>query len=680
VGDEDVEWSLARVSAAATITQIRRNSTDSAWELDFRTAEPYSQDGFLGQIKSLGVYKNKHIPEVYLSASLEQRRALFAGLMDTDGSVTDNNKTPQCEYSSSDPALAESFHQLARSLGIKTTMKVRATKRKDNYRFLFTCPFNPFQMPRKAEAWRPPSSKRHELMSITSIKRVPSVPTRCINIESEDGVYLVGKLFTPTHNTVLEVRELAGLFMLHEGLIVHTAQQFSTSEEHMQRLVSTIENTPALDKHVLSLKSSNGKESITLKPTKTIIFGSEGRKVRPSVKPRLKFMARSKAAARGFAGVTTLVWDESMILDGEAVAAQFPIITAAPNNNPQLWLTGSSGLPDSFELAARRRHIHRDDKTIFGAEWAITPHDETCPRDRTRGRRLNDYIVCDNPLHDDRDDPRSTAKANPAYNIRLSPKTLTAELNGMDANLVKYDRERLGVGEWPAEEEAWSVISEDMWKSLTFKGSWEDLGEMTKPVALAVDVAENGSAASIAACWVRRNPLYKPLEHAAEISTKEEREAAAQPREHFILEIPKGCAREGTDWVLPELDRLRKKYKAAAVVVPRSGPAAALIDATEKLGMHEKVFIKATAGEEAAAYAFMMQGCREKTFMHMGRDKNSKLWYAVGRGEKRISGDGGFSWSRRDSDSDITPITAACLALWACNKKRRSYDLAKSYA
>jgi hypothetical protein len=31
---------------------------------------------------------------------------------------------------------------------------------------------------------------------------------------------------------------------------------------------------------------------------------------------------------------------------------------------------------------------------------------------------------------------------------------------------------------------------------------------------------------------------------------------------------------------------------------------------------------------------------------------------------KRQIGDSGFGWSRKDSESDITPVTAATLALW----------------
>jgi hypothetical protein len=94
---------------------------------------------------------------------------------------------------------------------------------------LWTPAFNPFAMPRKAERWRPPLSRRHEVMSITSIKQVPSEPVRCLEVDSPDHVFLVGRNFTPTHNCCLEVRELAGLFLFGESMLIHTAHELLSS-------------------------------------------------------------------------------------------------------------------------------------------------------------------------------------------------------------------------------------------------------------------------------------------------------------------------------------------------------------------------------------------------------------------------------------------------------------------
>lgn len=48
----------------------------------------YMGNGSLSTVlRELGLAGNKHIPDVYLHASIDQRRALLAGLMDTDGYV-----------------------------------------------------------------------------------------------------------------------------------------------------------------------------------------------------------------------------------------------------------------------------------------------------------------------------------------------------------------------------------------------------------------------------------------------------------------------------------------------------------------------------------------------------------------------------------------------------------------
>jgi intein/homing endonuclease len=54
--------------------------------------------GLQAQLKQLGIYKNKHIPREYLEASIDQRKDLLKGLMDTDGNVS---KEGQCFFAQS---------------------------------------------------------------------------------------------------------------------------------------------------------------------------------------------------------------------------------------------------------------------------------------------------------------------------------------------------------------------------------------------------------------------------------------------------------------------------------------------------------------------------------------------------------------------------------------------------
>jgi hypothetical protein len=62
---------------------------------------------------------------------------------------------------------------------------------------------------------------------------------------------------------------------------------------------------------------------------------------------------------------------------------------------------------------------------------------------------------------------------------------------------------------------------------------------------------------------------------------------------------------------------------------------------------------------------------RRKPLVHPVQEKAAALYRAVGTAETRLVGDGGKTWSRRDSESDITPATSANLAAWGLNKKLR---------
>ena len=71
---------------------------------------------------------NKSIPDDYLYSSVEDRWALFQGLMDTDGSI-DNKGC--CSFSTTSDKLAQQMRQLCLSLGLKVS--VRLDERMDKY-------------------------------------------------------------------------------------------------------------------------------------------------------------------------------------------------------------------------------------------------------------------------------------------------------------------------------------------------------------------------------------------------------------------------------------------------------------------------------------------------------------------------------------------------------------------
>ncbi len=294
---------------------------------------------------------------------------------------------------------------------------------------------------------------------------------------------------------------------------------------------AVFDDQPALRKRVKRISGSHGEEAIELFPKPTLIFGPGRKQVTKRIAGRLRFLARSKGSGRGFS-CDCLVYDEAMILSEDQVAASLPTMSARPN--PQIWYAGSAGSEDSFQFAAVRRRIVGNTCDMCGAEWSINPHNEDCTVDELTGRETNYFIVCDK--HDDRDVPESWAKANPGYGYRISERfTRNTEMANMPPH--KFDVERLGVGDWPQPEAPWSVISEIAWRKLAV--SREDCGFPVQPIVFGIDIDEDGRSATIHAAW--DHPGSKRV----------------------VLEIPKGCSRQGSDWVLDRAHELYRKWSPA---------------------------------------------------------------------------------------------------------------------
>src|SRR5262249_4542328 len=67
-------------------------------------------------LRNLGVLGSKHIPAEYLRAAEPQRRALLAGLLDTDGTAT---RFGSVQFAVTSRRLAEDFRELVTSLGYR---------------------------------------------------------------------------------------------------------------------------------------------------------------------------------------------------------------------------------------------------------------------------------------------------------------------------------------------------------------------------------------------------------------------------------------------------------------------------------------------------------------------------------------------------------------------------------
>ncbi|MEO3927423.1 replicative DNA helicase [Micromonosporaceae bacterium B7E4] len=173
-----------------------------------RCAECHRRYGsFVGALRALGVLDNKHLPVAYLRASEAQRRALLAGLMDTDGTVA---PTGDLQYTSTSHRLALDVRELVVSLGYCCTIATRRVRSRGEetstaYTVNFSTPDEIFRLGRKREAHRDRRRATDTSGSgaryVVAVRPVPSVPVRCVTVDNADHLYLAGRSMIPTHNS-----------------------------------------------------------------------------------------------------------------------------------------------------------------------------------------------------------------------------------------------------------------------------------------------------------------------------------------------------------------------------------------------------------------------------------------------------------------------------------------------
>jgi hypothetical protein len=157
------------------------------------------------QLKECNLFKNKHIPDIYLHSSYEQRLALLQGLMDTDGCCL---KTGLIEYCTVLPNLASQIQELISSLGIKSTLHCNESwlydKRcQDRFRIKVITKLPIFKLKRKLKNLKKSNNQctRNTHRYIVKVESISPIPMRCITVDSPSHLFLVTRSFIATHNT-----------------------------------------------------------------------------------------------------------------------------------------------------------------------------------------------------------------------------------------------------------------------------------------------------------------------------------------------------------------------------------------------------------------------------------------------------------------------------------------------
>lgn len=245
--------------------------------------------------------------------------------------------------------------------------------------------------------------------------------------------------------TILEARELAGLFLFGEELILHSAHEFKTASDAFRRIAATVQDNRQFSRHVKRIRTANGSEMIELK-------GGQ----------RLRFVARSAGSGRGFSA-DVVILDEAYELGDKEMEALLPTLSARPN--PQVWYASTAGGPMSVQLGRiRERGLRGGDRSLAFFEWSAAEDD-------------------------DPSDPAVWAKANPGLGIRISEEYVRREQATLSVD--GFARERLSVGDYPVDGGA--QVRAEQWAACEDRAS-----QIDGPVALAFAVERDGSTAAIA--------------------------------------------------------------------------------------------------------------------------------------------------------------------------------------
>jgi len=200
------------------------------------------------ELRTLGVLGNKHIPPPYMRASVSQRRALLAGILDTDGTVT---AAGGVQLAVTSQALAEDVRELVLSLGYRCSISTKRVKGRTEasstcYMVNFTTSDDVFRLGRKQTLQKERLRhypQRARWRYIKDVRRVPSVPVRCVQVDSPDRLYLAGRSMIPTHNSTLALDLARAAAVKHRLTTVLFSLEMSRNEITM-RLLSAEARVP----------------------------------------------------------------------------------------------------------------------------------------------------------------------------------------------------------------------------------------------------------------------------------------------------------------------------------------------------------------------------------------------------------------------------------------------------
>ena len=220
-------------------------------------------------LKNNGLIKNKHIPDMYKYNSVEVRKNVIAGLIDTDGYVYHRNG--RITISNTNKRIIDDAAFILRSLGqsvVVCEFKPRVSSSGIvGKKIVYQLCFNPtMTFPTKVKRKKITKLSINKKRAIVSIERKEGLGYgNCIQVDG--GIYLVGDTFIPTHNSEGSSRKLPAFMLgLNPDTKICIGSYAATIARDFNRDVQRIIDTPSY-RELFPETYLNGSNVVTMANT-----------------------------------------------------------------------------------------------------------------------------------------------------------------------------------------------------------------------------------------------------------------------------------------------------------------------------------------------------------------------------------------------------------------------------
>lgn len=170
------------------------------------------------ELQRLGIYTKKRIPVEYQTLTKELRLELLAGLIDTDGTTDANSRI---SFTTVSYELADDVMQLCEGLGFRPYMQEiqpkLSTSGIQGRKVCYVVGFQPTcEIPVALERKRVTRIAEQRRVGLVSVERVEKKRLgKCIQVDSPDGLYVIGTKMTVTHNSEISSRHTPAWILGH---------------------------------------------------------------------------------------------------------------------------------------------------------------------------------------------------------------------------------------------------------------------------------------------------------------------------------------------------------------------------------------------------------------------------------------------------------------------------------